>query len=94
MKSIASFVKVTSLDRGPELSANLKHLGFALTSIGFPTISKQQYVEALNVDKDSSSYYMRLSYVEFCAANYEKAIEASQNAISVGSKDPESWKII
>ncbi|MCJ7716882.1 MAG: hypothetical protein MUO54_10250 [Anaerolineales bacterium] len=91
VKSIESFVKASSLNRGPELPAILKDLGFALTSIGFFSNSKQQYQEALNLDGDTSSYYMRLSYVEFCAGNYAKAIEASQKAISKDSKDPTLW---
>jgi len=94
VNSIASFMKAVSLIRGPELPGNLKHLGFALTSIGFHSLAKQQYLEALNLDKDTSAYYIRLAYVEFCAANYEKAIEASQNAMAIGSNDTESLSII
>ena len=93
VKSIGSFVKASSLNRGPDLSANLYGLGFQLTHIGFYTESVEQLKEKLKLDGDSTSYFHDLSYTEYCAGHYDRAIGAGQKAIS---RDPQNdaWNIV
>jgi len=94
VKSIESFVKASSLNRGPGLPSILRELGLIFTTAGFNTNSKQQYLEALNLDGDSITYYRRLAYVEFCAGNFTKGIELGQMAISGDVQDPYIWSEI
>ena len=94
VKSIESFVKASSLDRGPELPAILKDLGFVLTSIGFYSESVEKYNETLKLDGDSTAYYQRIAYAEYCAGHYDKAIETGQKAISRDPQDPYTWNYV
>ena len=93
VKSIESFVKASSLNRGPELPSILYGLGFELTQIGFYTESIEQSKEKLKLDGDSISYFSNLSYAEYCAGHYDRAIGAGQKAIS---RDPQNhaWSIV
>lgn len=87
VKSIESFVKASSLNRGPELPSILNGLGFELTQIGFYTESVGKYEEKLKRDGDSTSYFRDLCYAEYCAGHYDRAIVAGQNAIA---RDPQN----
>jgi TolB-like protein/lipoprotein NlpI len=93
VKSIESFKKASSLDRGPELPSILYGLGFELTSIGFYTESTEQYNEKVRLDGDSTYFYQDMAYAEYCAGHYEKAIEAGQQAVS---RDPQNsaWSVV
>jgi len=94
VKSIENLMKASSLNRGPELPSILRDLGFVFATAGFNTNTKQHYLEALNLDGDSMTYYRRLAYAEMCAGNFTKGIELGKIAISKDSQEPYLWSEI
>ncbi len=83
LKSIDNYQKAAFRNRGSELPGLLRKIGTQYLYAGFPEKSEYYYLEALNLDSDSASYFSRLSFSEFCLGNYIKAIELGEKSFQI-----------
>lgn len=88
VKAIDNFHKSASLNRGEQLPELLRSsIGWEYMLAGFPEKAYYYWQEALNLDGDSSKYYIYVAMNEFYRGNFEKSIEYADKAYLIDSTD-------
>jgi TolB-like protein/Tfp pilus assembly protein PilF len=80
VKSIKDLLKAISLNHGSQLPMILRYLDFTYLQTGFIEKCKYYAQEALELDKDSSSYYGDLASIEYISGNFIKNLEFHKKA--------------
>jgi TolB-like protein/AraC-like DNA-binding protein/Tfp pilus assembly protein PilF len=80
IQSLINFEKAISLYRGEQLPILLRTIGQEFMHLGFPEKAYYYWKAALDLDGDSSSYYIDLMANEFCHGNFTKAIDYGDKA--------------
>ena len=85
VKNIYYLQKASSINRGPDLPDLLLDIGGGYLRAGFPEKSEQCYLDKLNLDGDSLSYYSSMARNEFWFENFNKSIEYAEKGYAIDS---------
>jgi tetratricopeptide (TPR) repeat protein len=91
---INNLQKAASINRGTELLGLLTNLGWAYFCAGFPDKAKQYWLDRLNLDGDSSTYYYWLANYEFWLKNFNKSIEFAEKGYAIDSTNEDMLDIL
>jgi TolB-like protein/AraC-like DNA-binding protein/Tfp pilus assembly protein PilF len=73
-------------NRGSMLPKLLNEFGSKLIDFGHIGLGKKYIQQALELDGDSTSYFSRLAWAEFCEGNFENAYQIEKSAYKIAYK--------